>query len=169
AKIAYAGETFTNVEIKKVVDEVLKNIDPVIEANVNVVVEGKLPVIKGDYSQIFQLFQNLISNAVKFQNKKSPEIIISMIDKGALYTFSIKDNGIGINPKYFDKIFEPFQRLHTQQEFSGTGLGLSICKRIVEKHGGKIWVESELGKGAVFSFTLAKVLKDPEVKKRENN
>jgi light-regulated signal transduction histidine kinase (bacteriophytochrome) len=110
----------------------------------------------GDSTQLMQLFQNLIANAVKFRGDKIPTIRISAEQKDNFWVFAIKDNGIGIDPRYFQKIFLVFQRLHTRSAYPGTGIGLAICKRIVERHGGDIWVESEPGKGTAFFFTLPK-------------
>ena len=113
-----------------------------------------LPQIVGDESQLVQLFQNLITNAITYRSHFDPEIEISAIAQSPGWLFSIKDNGIGIDPKYAQRIFDIFQRLHPKEKYSGTGIGLAICKKIVERHGGNIWVESELGSGSIFRFTL---------------
>ena len=104
---------------------------------------------------MIQLMQNLITNSIKF-NKGNPGIQISVRSTDEFHTFSVKDDGIGIEPQYFEKIFMIFQRLNHNEVFEGTGIGLAICKRIVERHSGKIWVESEPGKGATFFFTIPK-------------
>ena len=113
-----------------------------------------LPEIVADSTQIAHVFQNLISNSIKFRSEEPPEIHISAKQEGDQWLFSVKDNGIGIDPKYSERIFEVFKRLHKREEYLGTGIGLSICKKIVERHGGRIWVDSELGKGSTFHFTL---------------
>jgi light-regulated signal transduction histidine kinase (bacteriophytochrome) len=115
-----------------------------------------LPIVKGNKTQILQLFQNLVGNAFKYKSEVSPEINISYEEDNLNYTFSVSDNGIGIDPKFFTKIFIIFQRLHNREEYSGTGIGLAICKKIIDKHGGKIWVTSETGRGSTFYFTLPK-------------
>jgi Bacteriophytochrome (light-regulated signal transduction histidine kinase) len=107
-------------------------------------------------SQIQQLFQNLVSNALKYQDKITPRVEVSYSENPDHWLFQIKDNGIGFDTKYAEKIFIIFQRLHEKSEYSGTGIGLAICKKIVEKHGGKIWVESTIGQGSSFYFTWPK-------------
>ncbi len=107
-----------------------------------------------DSTQLVQVFQNLIFNGIKFHNEEAPKIHIAAKKKASEWVFSVQDNGIGIDPQYSEKIFEIFKRLHTKEKYPGTGIGLSICKRIIERHGGRIWLESELGKGSTFYFTL---------------
>ena len=113
-----------------------------------------LPEVMGDNTQLAQIFQNLIINGIKFHCEEAPKIYISAEKKEKEWVFSVQDNGIGINPQYSEKIFEVFKRLHGKEEYPGTGIGLAVCKKIVERHGGHIWVESELGKGSTFYFTL---------------
>ena len=104
--------------------------------------------------QLTQVFQNLIGNALKFKGAEKPRVSISAEKRGDDWLFAIHDNGIGIEPQHFKRIFAIFARLHTREEYPGTGIGLSLCKRIVERHGGTIWVESEMGNGSVFYFTI---------------
>jgi PAS domain S-box-containing protein len=117
---------------------------------------GEMPVVKANKTQLFQLFQNLVSNALKYHGDQVPEISIHYEENDNEYIFEVKDNGIGIDPSFHEKIFVIFQRLHSRTEYSGTGIGLAICKKIVERHGGKIWVSSELGKGSSFFFSISK-------------
>jgi light-regulated signal transduction histidine kinase (bacteriophytochrome) len=112
--------------------------------------------VTADGTQLVPVFQNLIGNAIKFRGDNFPHIYITAREKRNDWVFSIKDNGIGIEPEYFEKIFVIFQRLHGKDEYSGTGIGLAICKKIIERHGGKIWVESEYQNGSTFYFTLPK-------------
>ncbi|MBA3665778.1 MAG: PAS domain-containing protein [Bacteroidetes bacterium] len=155
ATVSRSAITFENIDTDTMVEDLFKNIEfNIKESATKITVDKSLPMIKGDRSQITQLFQNIILNAIKFQNKNKPEISIGAKKTDKMAEFSIKDNGIGMDPKYFPKIFQVFERLHGQGEYAGSGLGLAICKRIVERHGGKIWVESEPGKGSVFNFTL---------------
>jgi light-regulated signal transduction histidine kinase (bacteriophytochrome) len=113
-------------------------------------------VILADESQMIQLLQNLISNAIKFRSEEPPHIHISGEVKADKWIFSVSDNGIGMDSKYFDRIFIIFQRLHKKSEYRGTGIGLAVCKKIIERHKGKIWVESEVGKGSTFHFSIPK-------------
>ncbi|HLF46078.1 MAG TPA: PAS domain S-box protein [Chitinophagaceae bacterium] len=118
-----------------------------------------LPVVNGYKTQLQQVFQNLVNNAIKYRNEKPPLIEIGCLENETHWRFCVKDNGIGIDPKYFEKIFIIFQRLHNKDAFSGTGIGLTIARKIVERHGGKIWVESKPGKGSSFYFTVARKIK----------
>ncbi len=115
---------------------------------------GPLPAVLADPRQLMQLFQNLIGNAVKYRNDRTPEIHVAAKPNGDQWVFSVQDNGIGIAPQHSERIFQMFQRLHTTNEYQGTGIGLAICRKIVERHGGKIWVEAQPGKGSTFVFTI---------------
>jgi PAS domain S-box-containing protein len=134
----------------------LTNLDMAIRQSRAVVTSDDLPMVKGDESQIQQLFQNLVGNAVKFHGPELPRVHVSAECQGGEWLFSVRDNGMGIPKVYHERIFVIFQRLHGLDKFPGTGIGLALCKRIVERHGGKIWLESELGKGSTFFFTLPK-------------
>lgn len=114
----------------------------------------QLPLVVGDRPQLGLLFRNLIENGIKFRSAQPPRVHLSAVRHENEWVFAVRDNGIGIKPEYTEYIFEIFKRLHTREEYPGTGIGLAICKRIVERHGGRIWVESEFGKGSTFSFTI---------------
>ena len=144
--------SFTSAEAA--CDTALKNLQESVKASDALVSVGPLPTVLAEPTQLTQLFQNLIGNAVKYRNEGRPEISIAAKPNGNEWTFSIQDNGIGIEPQYSERIFQMFQRLHTRGQYSGTGIGLAICKKIVEQHGGKIWVESKPGDGSTFLFTI---------------
>jgi light-regulated signal transduction histidine kinase (bacteriophytochrome) len=142
------------VDLNKAIEEVVKDLHVAIrETNAEIIIE-QLPTITADRMRIKQVFQNLITNAIKFHKGEPPKVEISAQRLGSEWEFAVKDNGIGIDPAYQDKIFEMFQRLHTKEEYPGTGIGLAIAKKIVERQGGRIWVDSEPGKGSTFFFTL---------------
>ncbi len=113
-----------------------------------------MPTVRADHTQLVQLFQNLIGNALKFRSEAPPKIHVDACRDGDHWRFSVRDNGIGIKPEFQDRIFLIFQRLHTRRQYAGTGIGLAICKKIVDRHGGRIWVQSQPGEGATFYFTL---------------
>ncbi len=143
------------VDLNKCLDSATANLQRRIQESGAVIRREDLPKVNGDPTQLSQLFQNLLGNAIKFQRKGvSPEVQISFRRDGSLWLFSVRDNGIGIGEEYYEKIFLIFQRLHGQKEYPGTGVGLSICKKIVEQHGGEIWVESTPESGSIFCFTL---------------
>jgi len=137
--------------------QALANLRGAIEDSHALVIHEALPTVLADDMQLTQLFQNLVGNAIKYQNPGSvPKIEITAVSDGEQkWTFSVKDNGIGIEPQYFERIFGMFQRLHKREEFAGTGIGLAICKKIVERHGGTISVASEPGYGSTFTFSLS--------------
>jgi PAS domain S-box-containing protein len=134
--------------------EALGNLATAIEENLAIVTNDDLPVVSADATQLQQVFQNLIGNAIKFRGEDSPHVHVTARKEGGEWLFSVKDNGIGIDAQHAERLFVIFQRLHTRQEYPGTGIGLAVCKRIVERHGGRIWFESEPGKGSIFYFTL---------------
>jgi signal transduction histidine kinase len=128
-----------------------------IRENHAVIIHDPLPIVHGDAMQITQVFQNIIDNAIKFcGDGVVPEIHISAESRQEAWQFAIRDNGIGIPEKYHNKLFILFERLHSRDTYPGTGLGLALCKKVIERHGGRIWVESEFGKGSTFYFTLPK-------------
>lgn len=149
-------KAFENVDCNELLDEVLENMNSIIQETGTTFYYKNLPVVHGDRVLLSELFQNLFSNSIKFRNGATPEINISCKEEKNHYLFSVRDNGIGIDPKYSGKIFEIFQRLHTVDKYPGTGIGLAICRKIVERHGGKIWIESEAGNGSTFHFTISK-------------
>ena len=135
-------------------ESVVESLQPVIQERNADITCGEMPRLPFDVNQIQSLFQNLILNGLKYNENKRPKIEIGCRDQGDAYCFSLRDNGIGISEKFHERIFLIIQRLHTEQEYTGTGIGLSLCKRIVERHGGKIWVESEPGIGIDFLFYI---------------
>lgn len=154
SRIGGAETSLEPTHLEAVLHQVLADIDTALEDSGAVVTFDPLPTVKADASQMKQLLQNLIGNAIKFHGTDPPRIHVSAQQKHHQWVFSIRDNGIGIDPQYAERIFLVFQRLHTRAEYPGTGIGLAICKKIVERHGGRIWVESCTGKGATFYFTL---------------
>jgi light-regulated signal transduction histidine kinase (bacteriophytochrome) len=143
------------VNCEEVLGWALSNLQASIEEARVVVTHDPLPEVMGDATQLMQVFQNLLGNAIKFRNRYTqPRIHISAQVSDEESIFAVNDNGIGIEPEFYERIFEIFQRLHTRDRYPGTGIGLAICHRIVERHGGRIWVESEPGQGSTFYFTL---------------
>jgi len=141
---------------QELIDQVLINLNAEIEKKQANITINQVPNVIGDRSKLMELWQNLISNGLKYCDRKKPIIKISGREEKENWLFEIKDNGIGIEKEYYDKIFQIFQRLHPKGEYEGTGVGLAICQKIVDFHGGRIWVESEYGKGSTFYFTIAK-------------
>ncbi|HWB59275.1 MAG TPA: ATP-binding protein [Chthoniobacteraceae bacterium] len=161
SSIGSKGKPFEKTEIEKPLALALKNLSVAIRERGAAIHHDALPTLPVDASQIALLFQNLIGNAIKFCDGRAPEIRVGAAkDANGSWTISVRDNGIGIEPKYFERIFGIFQRLHTRSEYPGTGIGLAICKKIVERHGGRIWPESSPGEGTVFYFTLPETQKN---------
>jgi PAS domain S-box-containing protein len=154
SRISSRAEPFNPTFCEEVVEKVLQNLYFQIQESNAVIKTESLPVVSADPAQLSMVFQNLIGNAIKFRRNEPPYIHISSEKVDGMWKFAITDNGIGIDPAFNDRIFEIFQRLHTREEYPGTGVGLAIVKKIIERHGGKIWVESEIGKGSTFYFTL---------------
>ncbi|HHH50391.1 MAG TPA: hypothetical protein ENK52_05375 [Saprospiraceae bacterium] len=149
-----------DVDLNKVMTEIKQSIDNTLKEK-NVLLEyKKLPVVEAQHSHVFLLFKNLIENGIKYNDKLIPTIRISYVDDGDFYKFTVADNGIGIDAAYYKTVFEMFKRLHTRNEYAGTGLGLAICKKTVERFGGTIHVESVVGNGCQFHFTLPKKKQD---------
>jgi len=140
--------------LENILKDALFNLQESIKESYAVITYDKMPTLKVDKTQFTQLFQNLLSNAIKFRRQEPPRIHIGVNKVNDEWLFSVKDNGIGIESKFFDKLFNIFYRLHTKEEYPGTGIGLPICKKIVQRYGGKIWVESEIEKGSTFFFTI---------------
>jgi light-regulated signal transduction histidine kinase (bacteriophytochrome) len=155
ARVETRGAPLESTDCRKVFDTAIRNLYNQIQVNQAVITAGALPVVKADPVQLGMVFQNLIGNAIKFRkDNEPPRVEVAAEKMGKLWRFSIQDNGIGIDSSFYTRIFEIFQRLHTREKYPGTGVGLAVVKKIVERHGGKIWVESELGKGSTFYFTL---------------
>lgn len=154
SRVSTGRQTFEPTPMGAVLSYAMDNLLSAIKESQAVITQDRLPTVRGDAKQLAQVFQNLLSNAIKFRGDQPPIIHISAQRKDGEWLFSVRDQGIGIDPQYAGRIFVIFQRLHTRAEYPGTGIGLAICKKIVERHGGRIWVESEAGKGATFWFSL---------------
>jgi PAS domain S-box-containing protein len=154
SRVSTKGKPFRQFDLNDVLEMALNNLQVTIAENGAEVTHDPLPVMNVDPSQMAQLLQNLIGNAIKFHSEAAPRVHVSAVRQESSWRFSVQDNGIGIEPQFSERIFIIFQRLHDSNEYPGTGIGLAICKKIVERHGGKIWVESDRGKGATFIFTI---------------
>jgi PAS domain S-box-containing protein len=152
------GRKAREIDLNQVLDDVLKNLERLIADKSAQVERVELPMVNGDKTSLTQLLQNLVGNALKFNTGTAPQVRIGVTSSDDVWTFSVTDNGLGIAPKYFERIFIIFQRLNAREKYEGTGMGLAICKKIVEAHGGRIWVESQPGMGSSFFFTLPKQL-----------
>lgn len=155
SKVDLQGIEWQRIEVELALQQALNNLRGRIAESRAVITHDPLPTVMADGTQLMQLFQNLIGNAIKFKQAiEPPQIHIGAQRQEDAWLFSVKDNGIGIEPQFAERIFVIFQRLHTRDEYPGAGMGLAICKKIVECHRGRIWVESELGQGATFYFTI---------------
>ena len=154
SRVGTRGISFEKAHLETALSQAMGNLQLALKEKNAVVTHDPLPVVHGDIGQLTQVFQNLIDNAIKFRREEQPKINISAKIQNGECICSVRDNGIGIAPEFQNKLFLLFQRLHTRKEYPGTGLGLAICKRIVERHGGRIWVESCAGEGSTFYFTI---------------
>ncbi len=154
SRVTSRGREFEPLDANQVVAQVLRDLSLTLQEKQASVTVDPLPVVLADPTQLGRVFQNLIGNALKFCGDHPPRIHIGAHRENGFLKFWVKDHGIGIDPKHFERIFRMFERLHSRQEYPGTGIGLAICKKIIERHGGRIWVESEPGRGATFYFTL---------------
>jgi PAS domain S-box-containing protein len=154
SRVGTRGHELESTDVGAVIDRVTSDLGAAIEQAGASVRHDALPSVMADPGQLGQLFQNLISNAIKFRGDRAPEVEVTADRQGTFWRFAVRDNGIGIAPEYVDRIFVIFQRLHTRAEYPGTGIGLAICKKIVERHGGRIWVESNPENGSTFYFTI---------------
>jgi PAS domain S-box-containing protein len=142
------------VDMALVAQDVLQLLEADIHSSGAVVTVNQLPVVQGDRTQLAQLLMNLVGNSIKYRRDVAPQVELSAVQQDKEWVFSVKDNGIGIDPRHHEKVFEVFKRLHSQSEYAGTGIGLAICRRVVESHGGRIWINAHEGPGTTFSFTL---------------
>lgn len=155
SRVGSQGQAIVETSSEKALGQAIRNLRGAIDESGAVVSHDPLPVVQADETQLIQLFQNLVGNAIKYRGTGIPNVRISAARTGMTkWMFAFTDNGLGIDPQYFDKIFGMFQRLHKRDEFAGTGIGLAICKKIVERHGGNISVESQPGEGSTFRFPL---------------
>jgi light-regulated signal transduction histidine kinase (bacteriophytochrome) len=154
SRLGSGERSFEPTDCNVMLDRALSNLKSAIEEAGATVTSDSLPTVLADPEQMIQLFQNLVSNAMKFASDRPLKVHVGAIEADSRWTFSVTDNGIGIEPPHFDRIFRIFQRLEASRERAGTGIGLANCKKIVEHHGGRIWVESEPGKGSTFFFTI---------------
>ncbi len=154
SRVGTKVKPFEPVDLEAVFAGIMDNLKVTIQESNATITHDSLPTVQADDLQMLQLFQNLVSNGIKFHGEEAPRVHVSAKRAGDFWQFSVCDNGIGIDPEYFNRIFIIFSRLHTRAEYPGSGIGLAICKKIVERHGGRIWVESTPGKGSTFLFTI---------------
>ncbi|SEH13105.1 His Kinase A (phospho-acceptor) domain-containing protein [Natronorubrum sediminis] len=157
SRIDTEGGQLTETELNDVLEDVQADLQMKIDEHDAAITSDSLPRIEGDPDQLRQLFQNLLSNAIEYSGDEQPEVAVEAERSGTEWQISVTDDGIGIDPDDQERIFEVFQRLHSHDEYAGTGIGLALCKRIVKRHGGRIWVDSEPGEGSTFTFTLPAV------------
>jgi PAS domain S-box-containing protein len=155
SRVGTRGKAFEPTDCEVILDQTLADLKMAIKDSGAIITRDPLPTVMADGAQMAQLFQNLIGNAIKFREREPLRVHISAQAKEKDWLFSVRDNGIGIDPQYFERIFVIFQRLHSKEEYPGTGIGLALCNRVVERHGGRIWVESQPGKGSIFYFTIS--------------
>jgi PAS domain S-box-containing protein len=156
SRVGTRGKPFEPTDCSAILRHALDNLQVAIQESGAVVTSDPLPTVDADGTQLTQLFQNLVGNAIKYRDQRRPEIHIGVTGNGKNWIFSVRDNGIGIEPQYYERVFKVFQRLHQRREYAGNGIGLAICKKIVERHGGRIWVESNFGEGSTFYFRISK-------------
>jgi len=154
SRVGTRGKPFAAVDCEAVLSHALANLTTILQETGAVVTRDPLPTVRADEVQLGQLFQNLLANALKFQGPDPPRVHLAAQQQGDEWIFSVQDNGIGIAPEHQERIFTIFQRLHRREEFPGTGLGLALCKKIAERHGGRIWVKSAPGRGSTFYFSI---------------
>jgi light-regulated signal transduction histidine kinase (bacteriophytochrome) len=148
------GNAPAPTDCNEALERALTNLSVAIRESGAVITKDPLPTVMGDLTQITQVLQNLLSNAIKFRGARIPEIHVGAERNDGAWLFSVRDNGIGMEATYSERIFRVFQRLHTRREYAGTGIGLAICKKIIEHHGGRVWVTSQPGQGSTFYFTV---------------
>lgn len=154
SRVDTEGKPFDSTDSGAAVDRALAHLRSELEETLGQVTRAVLPVIPADADQLTDVFQNLIGNALKYRGNRPPRVHIAAVRKPREWLFSVRDNGIGIDPKYYEHVFVMFQRLHLPEEYPGAGIGLTLCKRIVERHGGRIWVEAPHDGGSQFCFTI---------------
>jgi light-regulated signal transduction histidine kinase (bacteriophytochrome) len=157
--LSRVGRKFMEVEVvdlNQLLEEIVEDLEPSIQKSNGKVVFQNLPAVSIQRTWMKELFMNLINNGLKFNKSKTPRVEVTYEERESGLLFKVRDNGIGIEEKYFDRVFTLFERLHTQEEYEGTGAGLAICKKIVQQFGGRIWIESQISRGSTFFFTLPK-------------
>jgi light-regulated signal transduction histidine kinase (bacteriophytochrome) len=148
------GQPLVPIPLEEPLQRALRNLKTAIDEKKAQVTWAPLPMVLGDDGQLERVFQNLLANAIKFCNRDIPQVHVSAERQGAMWVLSVRDNGIGIEPQSVERLFKLFQRVHDRSQYSGSGIGLAVCKKIVERHGGRIWAESTPGQGSTFFFTL---------------